>query len=70
MERTPTRSADGTTPTEQPDTGFYLPGMASPLTGRGRVARFFANLVRRRGVLPADLLLTSDTTVDPQQREN
>lgn len=51
-----TDSTDRTASVDVPDTWFYLPGMPSAAIGRGRVGRFLVTLLRRRGVLPADLL--------------
>ena len=57
-------SADRTTSIEQSDAGFYLPGTYRASNERGRVERFLAGLFRRRGVLPADLLVGSEASAD------
>jgi hypothetical protein len=68
MARTVDHSTDRTASTEQPDVGFYLPGMPSPSVGKGSLTRLLANFVRRRGVLPADRMFAADETAEPQQR--
>ena len=57
MEQLRNESPDRTARTDAPDPGFYLPGMPGPSLEHSRVVRSLRRLFRRRGVLPADLLL-------------